>query len=59
MKTLSLMYLLEIMSTEFNFIIIGRITTLENFIKYVKKFKDIWICKHIDIAKHRIKHYLF
>ena len=35
----------------------GRIVALENFIKYVKKFKDIWICKRIDIAKHWIKHY--
>jgi allantoinase len=35
----------------------GRIVGLEKFIKYVKKFKDIWICKRIDIANHWIKNY--
>ena len=35
----------------------GRIVGLEKFIQYVKKFKDIWICKRIDIANHWIKNY--
>jgi allantoinase len=35
----------------------GRIVGLERFMQYVKKFKDIWICKRIDIANHWIKNY--
>ena len=35
----------------------GRIAGLEKFIQYVKKFKDIWICKRIDIANHWITNY--
>ncbi len=35
----------------------GRIQALKKFLDYVLKFKDIWICKRIDIAKHWIKNY--
>ena len=35
----------------------GRIKSLKKFLEYVLKFKDIWICKRIDIAKHWIKNY--
>ena len=35
----------------------GRIQSLKKFLNYVSKFKDIWICKRIDIAKHWIKNY--
>ena len=35
----------------------GRIQSLKKFLDYVLKFKDIWICKRIDIAKHWIKNY--
>ena len=35
----------------------GRIQSLKKFLEYVLKFKDIWICKRIDIAKHWIKNY--
>ena len=35
----------------------GRIQSLKRFLDYVLKFKDIWICKRIDIAKHWIKNY--
>ena len=35
----------------------GRIQSLKKFINYIIKFKDIWICKREDIAKHWIKNY--
>ena len=35
----------------------GRIQALKKFLNYVLQFKDIWICKRIDIAKHWIKNY--
>ena len=35
----------------------GRIQSLKKFLDYVLKFKDIWICKRLDIAKHWIKNY--
>ena len=35
----------------------GRIQSLRKFLDYVLKFKDIWICKRIDIANHWIKNY--
>ena len=30
----------------------GRCLALNQFINYIQQFKDIWICKRIDIAKH-------
>tara|TARA_Y100000590_G_scaffold257670_1_gene289379 strand:- start:2166 stop:3065 length:900 start_codon:yes stop_codon:yes gene_type:complete len=35
----------------------GRIQSIRKFLNYVKGYKDIWICKRIDIAKHWIKNY--
>ena len=35
----------------------GRIKSLKKFLNYVLSFKDVWICKRIDIAKHWIKNY--
>ena len=35
----------------------GRIQSLRKFLNYVLNFKDVWICKRIDIAKHWIKNY--
>ena len=35
----------------------GRIQSLKKFLNYIHKFKDIWICKRVDIAKHWIKNY--
>ena len=35
----------------------GRIQSLRKFLNYVLSFKDVWICKRIDIAKHWIKNY--
>ena len=35
----------------------GRIQSLKKFLDYVLKYKDVWICKRIDIAKHWIKNY--
>ena len=35
----------------------GRIQSLKKFLKYINNFKDIWICKREDIAKHWIKNY--
>ena len=35
----------------------GRIQSLKRFLNYVSKFKDIWICKREEIAKHWIKNY--
>ena len=34
-----------------------RIQSLKRFLDYVLKFKDIWICKRIDVAKYWIKNY--
>ena len=35
----------------------GRIQSLRKFLNYVLSFKNVWICKRIDIAKHWIKNY--
>jgi len=35
----------------------GRIQSLINFLDYVLKFEDVWICKRIDIANHWHKNY--
>ncbi len=35
----------------------GRIQSLKKFLNYVLKFKDIWICKRVEIANHWIKNY--
>ncbi len=35
----------------------GRIQSLRKFLNYILSFKDVWICKRIDIAKHWIKNY--
>ena len=35
----------------------GRIQSLKKFLNYVLQYKDIWLCKRIDIAKHWIKNY--
>ena len=35
----------------------GRIQALKKFLSYIKKHKNVWICKRIDIAKHWIKNY--
>ena len=35
----------------------GRIQALKRFLNYIKKHKNVWICKRIDIAKHWIKNY--
>ena len=35
----------------------GRLKSLERFLDYVLQYKDVWICKRIDIAKHWIKNY--
>ena len=35
----------------------GRIQSLKNFLDYILKHEDVWICKRIDIAKHWIKNY--
>ena len=35
----------------------GRLKSLERFLDYILEYKDVWICKRIDIAKHWIKNY--
>ena len=35
----------------------GRIQALKKFLDYIKKHKNVWICKRGDIAKHWIKNY--
>jgi len=35
----------------------GRIQSLKKFLDYVAKYKDVWICRRIDIAKHWIKNH--
>ncbi len=35
----------------------GGIQSLKNFLEYVQKHKDVWICRRVDIAKHWIKNY--
>jgi putative urate catabolism protein len=35
----------------------GRIQALKKFLEYIKKHKNVWICKRVDIAKHWIKNY--
>ena len=37
----------------------GRIKGLEDFIKYIKTFKNVWIPKRIDIAKYCLENDLF
>ena len=34
-----------------------KIRPLKKFLDYVLSFKDVWICKRIDIAKHWIRNY--
>jgi putative urate catabolism protein len=35
----------------------GRIQSLKKFLNYIKKHKNVWVCKRADIAKHWIKNY--
>jgi len=35
----------------------GRIQSLKNFLDYILKHENVWICKRIDIAKHWIKNH--
>ena len=35
----------------------GRIQALKKFLDYIKKHKNVWICKRVDIANHWIKNY--
>ena len=35
----------------------GRIQALKKFLNYIKKHKNVWVCKRADIAKHWIKNY--
>ena len=35
----------------------GRILSLRKFLNYVLSFKNVWICKRVDIAKYWIKNY--
>ena len=35
----------------------GRIQALKKFLDYIKKHKNVWICKRVYIAKHWIKNY--
>ena len=35
----------------------GRVQALKKFLDYIKKHKNVWICKRVDIAKHWIKNY--
>tara|TARA_Y100000768_G_scaffold93643_1_gene67723 strand:- start:523 stop:1428 length:906 start_codon:yes stop_codon:yes gene_type:complete len=35
----------------------GRIQSLKKFLNYVSKYKKVWFCRRIDIAKHWIKNY--
>ena len=35
----------------------GRVQALKKFLNYIKKHKNVWICKRVDIAKHWIKNY--
>jgi len=35
----------------------GRIQSLKKFLNYVLKFKDVWMCRRIDVAKYWIKNY--
>ena len=35
----------------------GRIQSIKKFLDYILKFKKVWVCKRIDIAKHWIKNY--
>jgi putative urate catabolism protein len=30
----------------------GRIAALERFLRYIRGFDDIWVCKRVDIARH-------
>jgi len=35
----------------------GRIAALERFLRYVRKFEDVWYCRRIDIANHWHEHH--
>jgi len=35
----------------------GRTAALERFIQYILQFKDIWICRREEIARHWLKHF--
>lgn len=35
----------------------GRIRGLEKFFQYITAFKDIWICRRVDIARHWHEHH--
>lgn len=35
----------------------GRIRGLERFFEYARSFKDVWICRRIDIARHWHEHH--
>jgi putative urate catabolism protein len=35
----------------------GRVQALKKFLNYIKKHKNVWICKRVDIAKHWMKNY--
>lgn len=35
----------------------GRAAALERFLDYVSSFKDAWLCRRIDIARHWIEHH--
>ena len=36
----------------------GRMKSLLNFLDYIQKFNDVWICKRDEIASHWYKNYL-
>jgi putative urate catabolism protein len=35
----------------------GRFAALEAFLRYVRAFDDVWLCRRIDIARHWQKHH--
>ena len=35
----------------------GRMKSLLNFLDYIQKFSDVWICKRDEIASHWYKNY--
>ena len=50
----------KMMSVELYCRLIGhsvKIRPLKKFLDYVLCFKDVWICKRIDITKHWIRNY--
>ena len=36
----------------------ARLKALQDFIKYLVKFNDVWLCRRIDIATHWYQHFL-